>query len=203
MSLSVQWLTLATMLMSGVGMGVLFDSYRVVSSELKFPRWTLSLIDLIYWIASAIVVFRMLYVSNSGEVRAYVFVGLAIGFLFYYWLFSKITTKMTLWLIKAIKWCIQIIVNIFHIIVIKPILIIWVVLLYIMKLGSKITIGIGKLVLQLLRPILKLVLWILSPLTKPLVRWLKPYWEKSNISTNLAKMWNVVKQRSQAWLRRK
>jgi len=203
MSLSVQWLTLGTMLMSGVGMGVLFDGYRVISSELKFPRWSLSLLDLIYWIASAIIVFRMLYVSNSGEVRAYVFVGLAIGFLFYYWLFSKITTKMTLWLIKAVKWCIQIIVSIFYILVIKPILIIWAILLYITKLGSKFSIGTIKLVLQLLRPFVKLLLWILSPITKPLVRWLKPYWEKSNISTKLAKMWNIVKQRSQSWLRRK
>ena len=203
MSLSIQWLTLGTMLMSGVGMGIIFDGYRVVSSEFKFPRWSLSLLDLLYWIASAMIVFRMLYVSNNGEVRAYVFVGLAIGVVVYYWLFSKATTKITLWLINAVKWCIQVIANVFHFIVIKPILVIWAILLYIMKLGSKITIGIGKLVLQLLRPFIKLTLWILSPITKPLGRWLNPYWEKSNISTKLAKMWNFVKQKSQSWLRRK
>ena len=30
MSLSVQWLTMAMMLLSGIGMGVVFDGYRVV-----------------------------------------------------------------------------------------------------------------------------------------------------------------------------
>lgn len=203
MSLSIQWLTLGVMLMSGVGMGILFDSYRVVSHEFKFPRWTLSMLDLTYWIASAIVVFRILFVSNSGEVRAYVFVGLAIGFLIYYWLFSKLTVNFTLWLIKAVKWCIQIVINIFHFLVVKPILILWAIVIYILVLSSKITIGIYRFVLQLLRPFVKLLLWILSPLLKPLVKWLKPYWEKWNISKKLANMRSILKQKSQSWFRRK
>lgn len=200
MSLSIQWLTLGAMLLSGIGMGVLFDGYRVVSNELRFPRWSLSLLDLTYWIASAIIVFRMLYVSNSGEVRAYVFVGLAIGAILYYLLFSKLTMTLTLWLIKAVKWCIQLIINIFHFLVIKPVMLLWTILLFILTISYKFTIGVGKFVLQLLRPIGKLLLWVLSPITKPLVKWLLPYWQSWNIPKHIVTLWNTLKQ---SLLRRK
>lgn len=189
--------------MSGIGMGILFDGYRVVSSELKFPRWTLSLLDLAYWIASAILVFRMLYVSNSGEVRAYVFVGLAIGALLYYWLFSNLTTALTRWVIRAIKWLIALFVKIFQITIIKPILLAWIVLLFFINVGTKFTFGVGKIVLQLLRPIFKLLLWLLSLVTKPLGRWLAPHWNKLRQNDRLQLYWQAVKGKLRSWLRRK
>jgi len=187
--------------MSGIGMGILFDGYRVVSSEFKFPRWTLSFLDMAYWIASAILVFRMLYVSNHGEVRAYVFIGLAIGALLYYWLFSSFTTALTKWLIRAIKWVFSFIIRTIQLLIIKPIIFLWMVILYILNLGSKFSIGIGKIMLQLIRPVLKLVLWLLSPITKPLSRWLEPYWNK--LKERLEQLWRATSKRLPSWLRRK
>lgn len=203
MSLSIQWLTLGAMLLSGVGMGVVFDGYRVVSNELRFPRWSLSILDLLYWIASALVVFKMLYASNNGEVRAYVFFGLAMGALFYYLFFSKITMTITLWLIKAVKWCIHLIISIFHILVIKPIIIIWTIIIFIVTVLYKFTIGLGKFMLQLLRPFVKLILWMISPITKPIHKWLHPYWEKWAIIPRVKKFWTSNIQIIQTWLRRK
>src|SRR5690606_2733425 len=98
------------------------------------------LLDLAYWIVSAVLVFRMLYVSNSGEVRAYVFIGLAIGALLYYWLLSEYTTALTRWLIKAVKWFIELIVSIFQFTIVKPLLILWAVIIFIIQLGTKFTI---------------------------------------------------------------
>jgi len=187
--------------MSGIGMGILFDGYRVVSTEFKFPRWTLSVLDMAYWVFSAILVFRMLYVSNQGEVRAYVFIGLAVGALLYYWLFSTFTTALTKWLIRAIKSLIAWIIRIFQLLVIKPILFFWTIILFILNLGSKFTIGIGKFVLQLCRPVLKLVLWLLSPVIKPLQRWSAPYWTK--VRDRLQTLWQAVDKRLPSWLRRK
>ncbi|WP_285855835.1 spore cortex biosynthesis protein YabQ [Paenibacillus camelliae] len=201
MSLTIQWLTLGAMIMSGIGMGILFDGYRVVSSEFKFPRWTLSCLDIAYWIASAILVFRMLYVSNYGEVRAYVFIGLAVGAILYYWLFSSFTTTLTKWLIQAIKWLISGIIRMFQLLIVKPLLFLWMVVLYILNLGTKFSIGIGKIMLQLVRPILKLVLWMLSPITKPLLRWLEPY-GKSGME-RLKQLWLAAAKRLPSWLRRK
>lgn len=203
MSLSIQWLTLGAMLLSGVGMGVIFDGYRVVSNELRFPRWSLSILDLLYWIASALLVFKMLYASNNGEVRAYVFFGLAVGALLYYLFFSKLTMVITLWLIKAVKWCIQIIISVFHLLVVKPIVIIWTILVFIVTVLYRFAIGMGKFMLQLLRPLVKLVLWIISPITKPIQKWLYPYWEKWEIIIRARKYWTSMIEKIQSWLRRK
>lgn len=203
MSLSIQWLTLGAMLLSGVGMGVIFDGYRVVSNELRFPRWSLSILDLLYWIASALLVFKMLYASNNGEVRAYVFFGLAVGALLYYLFFSKLTMVITLWLIKAVKWCIQIIISVFHLLVVKPIVIIWIILVFIVTVLYRFAIGMGKFMLQLLRPLVKLVLWIISPITKPIQKWLYPYWEKWEIIIRARKYWTSMIEKIQSWLRRK
>lgn len=189
--------------MSGIGMGILFDGYRVVSSELKFPRWTLSLLDLAYWIVSAILVFRMLYVSNSGEVRAYVFIGLAAGALLYYWLFSHFTTALTKWMIKAVKRLIAVVKHVFHFMFIKPLLLLWAVLTFFIQLGTKITIGIGKFVLQLIRPIFKLLFWLSSPVLRPIGRWLSPIWMSIKENDRLRHLWQTAKQKLWSLLRRK
>ena len=64
-----------TMLLSGIGMGVVFDGYRVVSDELRISRLWVPVFDLLYWIAATLAVFQVLSTSNEGEVRAYVFLG--------------------------------------------------------------------------------------------------------------------------------
>ena len=61
-------------------MGVAFDSYRVLAGQLRFPQWSKHTLDFLYWIAAAFFIFRMLYVTNDGQLRFYVFVGLFIGF---------------------------------------------------------------------------------------------------------------------------
>jgi len=203
MTLTLQWATLGAMLLSGISMGIIFDGYRVVSAELRFTRFWIALFDVLYWIASALIVFRMLYASNDGEVRAYVFIGLAFGVLGYYWMFSRLTTKITLWLIKSIKWCIQLIIHIFQILVIKPLLLIGSIVLSLLKLGSKFTFLLYKVMLQLLRPIWIVILWLISPLTKPLIRWLQPYWLKWNIHEKYTKRWDLIRQSIQTKLRRK
>lgn len=75
MILDAQWITLTWMVLSGVVMGVAYDSYRVLSGQLRFPRWSIHTLDLLYWVASALFVFRMLYAGNHGQLRFYVFWG--------------------------------------------------------------------------------------------------------------------------------
>lgn len=73
----------------GLLMGVLFDGYRVVRGILT-PRTIFTDIgDLMFWGVSTLVVFATLLVTNWGEVRLYVFLGLAIGIFVYLKLCSR------------------------------------------------------------------------------------------------------------------
>lgn len=202
MTLSIQWLTVAVMLLSGFGMGVVFDGYRVVSNELRFPRWWLPVLDVVYWMAAAVVVFRMLYASNNGEVRAYVFLGLAIGVILYYWLLSKSVIGLVRWIIGAVRAFISFIFKVFDLLIVKPILLLYKTITVILGFGSALTIFLLKIVVQLVRPIWLLLLWLLKPVTRPLGRWLKPHWERWRVEERLAKGLAAVAGRWNQWFRR-
>lgn len=202
MTLETQWLTVAVMLLSGLGMGAVFDGYRVVSNELRFPRWWLPVLDVVYWMVSAVMVFRMLYASNNGEVRAYVFLGLAVGVIFYSWLLSKPVIGLVKWLIEAVRALISFIWKLIHVIVVKPILLLYKMVKVILGFGSALTIFLLKIVVQLVRPIWLLLLWLLKPVTRPLGRWLAPYWERWRIEERLAKGLAALQRRWNQWFRR-
>jgi len=176
MSLEIQWLTIAVMLLAGAGMGVLFDSYRVISDHFKFPRWSLSVLDMLYWITCAITVFRLLYVSNYGEVRGYVFIGLAIGVLVYGLLISSIYSKLVVKLILFVKSIIHVIMKVIDYIIVKPLTLLYKIVIYCIKFGTKITIRLVQIVLQLLLPIIKVILWPLKPINNIIVKYMKQYW---------------------------
>ncbi|MDQ6420738.1 spore cortex biosynthesis protein YabQ [Paenibacillus sp. LHD-117] len=202
MTLSVQWMTMAVMLLSGLGMGAVFDGYRVVSNELKFPKWWLPALDILYWIASAVAVFRMLYASNNGEVRAYVFLGLAVGVILHYWLFSKVVIAIVRWLIRAVKACFNFIIRLIDILVVRPILLLYKLVKVILGFGSALTIFLLKIMVQLVRPIWLLLIWMLKPIWRPIGRWLKPYWDKLRPGERFGKLAAAVAGRWKSWFRK-
>lgn len=168
MSLYTQWYTIGMMLLAGAGMGVLFDSYRIVSGQLKFPRWSVSLLDIAYWILSAIVVFRLLYASNYGEVRAYVFIGLALGATFYAMLLSNLVSKLVHRVMDGLKAIFKFFVRVNEIFIVKPVIFLGIFILAVFRYSAKFTIVFTKFMLQLLLPLIKLLLWLGKPLYKPL-----------------------------------
>ncbi|WP_063845970.1 spore cortex biosynthesis protein YabQ [Paenibacillus sp. FJAT-27812] len=202
MTLSMQWLTMAVMLLSGLGMGTVFDGYRVMSNELKFPRWWLPVLDVIYWMAAALVVFRVLYASNNGEVRAYVFIGLAIGIILYYLLLSKIVIIVVKWVIGAVRKLIAFVLKCLEILIVKPILLLYKLVMVILAFGSALTIFALKIVVQLVRPFWKLLLWMVRPVTRPLGRWLSPYIAKWQLAERLSKIGLLIAQLWSKWFRR-
>lgn len=202
MTLGMQWWTMAAMLLSGVGMGTVFDGYRVVSNELKFPRWWLPVLDVVYWMAAAIAVFRVLYASNYGEVRAYVFIGLAVGVLLYYFLFSKLVTVTVTWIIGAIRKLIAFTLKCLHILVVKPILLLYRLLVVTLGFGSAITIFLLKIVLQLVRPFWHLIVWMLRPALRPLGRMLLPHWQRLRLADRLAHIGQIISRLWGRWFRR-
>lgn len=203
MTLTAQWLTVVMMLLSGLGMGAVFDGYRVVSHELRFPRWWLPVLDIVYWMAAAVVVFRVLYASNNGEVRAYVFLGLAIGVILYYWLISRTVILLSKWLIGAVRSLIAFLIKLVDFLLIKPILALYRLVIVLLGFGSALTIFLLKIVIQLVRPLGLLLRWMLGPVIRPLSRWLAPYWHSMRITERMGKLVSAFVQRWKSWLRRK
>ncbi|MCR8636116.1 spore cortex biosynthesis protein YabQ [Paenibacillus radicis (ex Xue et al. 2023)] len=166
MTLQTQFVTMGMMLLGGLSLGGLFDLYRVLASQLKAPRYAYYLLDLVFWLIGTLLVFKLLYASNLGQVRMFIFVGLLLGIAVYFMLFSRAVVQMILWMIRFVRALIRIGKRTIEILIIKPI--VWMYRATIIILGFLLAIAIFlyKIMLQLLYPVWKLLWW----LSKPLIR---------------------------------
>lgn len=193
---------MAAMLLSGLGMGVVFDGYRVVSNELKFPRWWLPVLDIVYWMAAALAVFRILYASNNGEVRAYVFIGLAVGVIVYYLLLSRIVIVIVKWLVGAVRALVNFTLKLLNFVIVKPIMLLYKLARVILGFGTALSIFLLKIVLQLVRPFWLLLVWMTRPAVRPLVRLLGPHIAKWRLREKMNAFGQYIAQLWSKWLRR-
>jgi len=168
MTLEVQFWTIFMMFLGGLALGAIFDLFRVLHTELKLPRWTLALMDTIYWVAATVLIFRMLYASNEGQLRLFVFIGMAAGACFYAFVFSKPTVRVFLFIIEFVKTIYKIGVRIVRIFVVKPAIGLYRAAIVLLGFLRALTLFLYKIMLQLLYPFWKIMLWMLRPLLKRL-----------------------------------
>ncbi|WP_058300466.1 spore cortex biosynthesis protein YabQ [Gorillibacterium timonense] len=172
MTLETQAVTLAVMMACGLAMGIVFDGYRVLTWQLPFLRRLTPVLDLLYWAGVTLFVFRALNGSNEGQLRFFIFLGLAAGVLLYYLLFSRLTVWLVRKLIEGIRYTIRLIVKLFHILVVKPLLLLIRFLWVLLGIAASVSIFLLKVVLQLLYPFRILLRWLWK-LTGGRIAWRK------------------------------
>jgi spore cortex biosynthesis protein YabQ len=164
MNPAVQWITLFYMILAGIAMGLAYDSYRVLSLKLSFPQWLNALLDLLYWIAAALFVFRMLYAGNQGQLRFYVFLGLFLGVWIYFLIFSVTVRRFVVMLIQSVQYTCRLLWRCIGVVIGWPLLWLWRLVKGTLLLLGRILLFILKLLLRLTKPI-----WVLP------VRWISPH----------------------------
>lgn len=164
MSLEVQASTLFLMVLSGTALGAVFDGYRVVFAQLRVGRYFVHAFDLLYWLAAMLFVFRILYFSNSGEVRVYVFLGLLLGISLYFALLSSSVIKGVLMTIRAIQTLFRWSIRLFTVLIVRPIRFLYKCLFIIFGFIGALSIFLFKIVIQLLYPVWKILSWVTKPL---------------------------------------
>ncbi len=186
MSPHIQWITLLWMLFSGAAMGLAYDSYRVLSGQLHFPRWTLHVMDLLYWCGAALFVFRVLYVSNYGQLRFYVFVGLFLGVWLYFLFLSVTTQRFVVMLIKVVRYMIDMLKRLFRLMVWSPIRLLLRLLKGLAVMLGSLLMFILHVVLKILLPFWKLTKWMFRPITSRLrmPKWLDKLVEAAAVLWN-------------------
>lgn len=182
MNLQTQWLTLLWMLASGGILGIAFDSYRVISGQFRFPRWSMHVLDMIYWLISSLFVFRALYHANQGQLRFYVFLGLFIGVWIYFLFLSVLTERFMVMLIKIVKWVYGVIVRIIQICMITPILWLFKLIKWLLGLTWIVLLFLGRITLS---PVWRLVAWI----GRPVMRKLRIPDKLAMIRNKMVKIW--------------
>lgn len=96
--LSHELLTFLMMIAVGAAEGFIFDLFRVLRKNTCKSFAAVGVSDVLYWLVTAVVLVAALLHFTFGALRGYLFIGVAIGLIFYFlllsraviWLFMKI-----------------------------------------------------------------------------------------------------------------
>lgn len=107
--------TLFNFILTGITIGIVFDIFRILRKSFKTLDFITYIQDFIFWLLTGIILLFSIFTFNYGELRGYIFVGIAIGIILYILIFSKYIIKIVSSVIIFIKnifsYPIKIIVN--------------------------------------------------------------------------------------------
>lgn len=78
----------------GVGLVLTYDFFRILRRLIPHGNIWIGIEDVCYWIFGTVVVFLLLYQKNDGMLRAFCFLGIALGGVIYTFLFSRFVVKI-------------------------------------------------------------------------------------------------------------
>ncbi|QNO14863.1 hypothetical protein HYG86_08795 [Alkalicella caledoniensis] len=136
----------------GLILGVVFDVYRFIFPSNKVKGITQYILDTLFWISVTVATFGVLIFTDHGQVRIYLLFAMAIGFVLYMLLFSRLTLKI----LTAIR---KVIIKVYSILrkILRKIFIIIKMIMNIIK----------KIVMFLLFPFRWLIFIIFKPTIAP------------------------------------
>lgn len=99
-------------IVGGMLIGLVYDAFRIKRKAIKTGGFWVFVEDLAYWIIAALIMFCVVYYSNDGEVRGYIFIATIIGVVLYALLLSRIIMKSSMFIIGLICKIIKIVYNV-------------------------------------------------------------------------------------------
>ncbi|WP_371932604.1 spore cortex biosynthesis protein YabQ [Bacillus carboniphilus] len=72
MTLSVQFYTIIGMVLVGIWLGLILDTYGHLLNRSMISRWVVFFYDLLFWVLQGLIIFYVLLLINEGEVRLYI-----------------------------------------------------------------------------------------------------------------------------------
>ncbi|WP_181351163.1 spore cortex biosynthesis protein YabQ [Thalassobacillus sp. CUG 92003] len=196
MSLSVQFLTMVTMIASGIYLGAAVDTFHKLTKGYRKKVVLDYALVLSFWMFQALFLFLILYLSNYGELRFYILVAVICGYAAYRALFRARFLSVLEWVFRVVARIVSIVRQTIHILIIQPIVwivrtIFYIVLWVLSLLGSGI-IGILKLIYFLLTPLGKGVWWLLPKNMKKFLHHIAGFCGK--IKNRLLTWWKSFKK---------
>ena len=101
MSVSSQAYIFLCSVIGGMVIAFIYDAFRVKRKAVKTSAVIIYVEDLIFWIIVAVIMFAVIYFSNEGEIRGYIFIGSVLGIIIYSLLFSKIIMAVFLFALRT------------------------------------------------------------------------------------------------------
>lgn len=88
-NISADCQTFIAVILSGMICGILFDTFKVAGIFSKRNSVLISLFDLFFSLVLCVIVMTVFYIFNSYELRWFMFIGLFLGVILYFFMLSK------------------------------------------------------------------------------------------------------------------
>jgi spore cortex biosynthesis protein YabQ len=79
-----------TSVMWGALLLVFYDVLRIIRRILAHNGFFIAFEDLLYWVTSSLLIFRMMYQQNNGVIRGFAILAMLLGMLIYHSLLSEV-----------------------------------------------------------------------------------------------------------------
>lgn len=99
-------------ILSGVILLIVYDIIRISRRIIKHFKVLVAIEDILFWVASSIFIFIMMYKQNNGDIRGFSIMGMLIGMLVYNHILSKLVVNAFTTIINKIIWVIKKIISI-------------------------------------------------------------------------------------------
>lgn len=90
-------------ILTGILIGVFFDIFRIFRRSFRTPDFITCLQDILFWIFTGLFLLYVIFEFNNGELRWYIFLGVALGIVIYILMFSKYFIKINVTVITFVK----------------------------------------------------------------------------------------------------
>lgn len=90
-------------IITGMILSIIFDIFRILRKSFKTSDIITNIEDIIFGIITGIIILSSVFLFNNGELRLYLFLGIAIGIIIYMLVISKYFIKFNVAVITLIK----------------------------------------------------------------------------------------------------
>ena len=87
----------------GIIISFAFDVFRIFRKSFKTPDFITYIEDILFWVLTSIFLLFMIFKFNNGEIRGFIFLGIAIGSIIYLLTLSKPFIKYSVRVILFFK----------------------------------------------------------------------------------------------------
>lgn len=197
MTLSTQFITIFTMIAGGVYLGAALDTLRRFDHNWKHRKVFSYLLEVSFWLLQTLLLFYLLFLSNQGELRFYIFLAVLCGFSAYMSLFKTMYNKALNKFIKAIVSIYHFFYHLVNTLIIRPIMWIFHLLLAIFLWILGMLLWTVKLLLRVLfypiQLLYKLIRRILPESVKKYLHKIEGFYSK--IKNTLFKWWKKIRNK--------
>ena len=89
--------------LDGFIIGLLFDIFRILRKSIKTPNFVTYIEDFIFWILTGLLVLYSMFITNNGEIRFFMFLGICIGIVLYILIISQKFIQINIFIINFLK----------------------------------------------------------------------------------------------------